>query len=113
MKLLFDENLSPRLPGLLRGEFPESAHVREIALRGAPDRRIWDYARDQGFAIVSKDNDFRQLSFLHGAPPKTLWLSIGNVGTSGVAGLLRKEQAQIDAFGIDADSSLLVLAIDE
>ena len=34
MKLLFDENLSPKLVGGVAKEFPGSAHVREIGLRG-------------------------------------------------------------------------------
>ena len=28
---------------------------------------------DAGFVIVSKDDDFQQPSFLHGAPPKAVW----------------------------------------
>jgi predicted nuclease of predicted toxin-antitoxin system len=30
MKLLFDQNLSPRLPRILIDVYPESIHVREI-----------------------------------------------------------------------------------
>ena len=37
MKLLFDENLSPRLVGLLAGEFPGSEHVRNVGLAATPD----------------------------------------------------------------------------
>lgn len=69
MKLLFDENMSPKLVGLVEVESPESAHVYDLGLRGATDRRIWDHARDNGFTIASKDDDFRQRSFVHGAPP--------------------------------------------
>ena len=65
MKLLFDENLSPKLAESLRKEYPESVHVRSVALRGADDSRIWEYARDHGLTIISKDNDFRQRSFRH------------------------------------------------
>nr|WP_239698104.1 DUF5615 family PIN-like protein [Microcystis aeruginosa] len=32
MKLLFDENLSPKLPLLLVSHFPDSAHVRDCKL---------------------------------------------------------------------------------
>jgi hypothetical protein len=39
MKLLFDENLSPKLPRLLSALFPNSAHVRECGLKGFPDQR--------------------------------------------------------------------------
>jgi len=40
MKLLFDENLSPKLPGTLAALFPDSAHVRERGLLGQPDEEI-------------------------------------------------------------------------
>lgn len=72
MKLLFDENVSHRLPESLANEYPGSMHVRTVGLRGADDRRIWDYSRDQGFAIVSKDTDFRERSYVDGAPPKVV-----------------------------------------
>lgn len=42
MKLLFDENLSPKLATGLASQYPGSAHVRDIDLRGAEDRRIWE-----------------------------------------------------------------------
>ena len=42
MRLLFDENLSHKLVGILAHEFPGCAHVREIGLRAAEDRQIWD-----------------------------------------------------------------------
>ena len=70
MKLLFDENVSRRLARTLASEFPGSTHVTGAALRGAEDWRIWDYARNEGFAIVSKDADFRDRSYVEGAPPK-------------------------------------------
>jgi predicted nuclease of predicted toxin-antitoxin system len=59
--------------------------------------------------IVSKDNDFRQRSFLDGAPPKIVWLSVGNAGTLEIADLLRERLAEIGTFEGDAESSLLVL----
>lgn len=76
MKLLFDENLSPRLVELLATEFPQSVHVETLGMRGTTDAALWEYAKNHGFAIVSKDNDFRQRAFVHGAPPKDIWLSI-------------------------------------
>ena len=53
MKLLFDENLSPRLIQALEVEYPGSVHLRSVGLRGATDEVIWNYAREQGFVIVS------------------------------------------------------------
>ena len=111
MKLLFDENLSPRLPDLLSGEFPGSSHVRNVGLLGADDGAVWTYARTHNFAIVSKDNDFRQRSFLEGAPPNIIWLSVGNAGTAALADLLRRDQVRILAFEAEVESSLIVLAL--
>ena len=61
MKLLFDENLSPRLPRLVADLFPDSKHVREAELTKSADLLIWEYARRQHFAIVI------------GAPPKVVF----------------------------------------
>ncbi len=113
MKLLLDENLSPRLVQALGQEFPGSAHVRTLGLRGATDAAIWELARRETYAIVSKDNDFRQLSFLHGAPPKVIWLSVGNAGTETILRFLQSQRAAIQAFEADAEASLLVLTLVE
>lgn len=113
MKLLFDENLSPRLVHALESEYPNSAHVRALGLRGATDGAIWERARQEAYAIVSKDNDFRQLSFLHGAPPKIIWLSVGNAGTEAVLRFLRSQRAEIQTFEADTEASLLVLSLAE
>ena len=111
MKLFFDENLSPKLVEALGTEYPGSLHVRSVGLRGAEDVRIWEYAREHRLAIVSKDNDFRQRSFLEGAPPKVVWLDVGNAGTTAIAELLQREQAWVLAFEADAESTLLVLSL--
>lgn len=113
MTLLFDENLSPRLVQVLEPEYPGSAHVRTLGLRGATDGVIWERGRQESYAIVSKDNDFRQLSFLHGAPPKVIWLSVGNAGTEVILRFLRSRRTEIQAFEADAEASLLVLTLTE
>ena len=58
MKLLFDHNLSFKLVGRLAELFPGSEHVHSVNLHEADDRTIWEYARTNSFAIVSKDEDF-------------------------------------------------------
>jgi predicted nuclease of predicted toxin-antitoxin system len=69
MKLLFDENLSPKLPRLLTLAFPQSTHVRDCGLKGKSDVEVWEYARLNGFAVISKDSDFYYRSILLGPPP--------------------------------------------
>ena len=67
MRLLFDQNLSHRLVSLLADQFPGSRHVRELGLERVEDAVVWSAARAEGFAIVSKDADFHQRSFLYGS----------------------------------------------
>lgn len=52
MRLLLDQNLSPRLVPALADLFPDSTHVREVGLRAADDHAVWQDAAQHGFAIV-------------------------------------------------------------
>jgi predicted nuclease of predicted toxin-antitoxin system len=73
VKLLFDQNLSPRLANRLADIFPGSSHVFLPGLGQAEDTEVWRYARDKGFVIVTKDADFGERSTLHGFPPQLAW----------------------------------------
>ena len=88
MKLLFDENLPPRLADVLQGEFPESVHVHSCGLGSSEDEAIWEYAKREGFTIVSKDSDFQERSVVRGSPPKVIWLRIPNSSTTEIAAWL-------------------------
>jgi predicted nuclease of predicted toxin-antitoxin system len=109
MKLLFDQNLSPRFPRLLADIYAESIHVREVGLRDADDFAIWQFAKAEGYAIVSKDSDFQQRSLLHGAPPKFIWLRVGNCTVATIESLLRRYSAAIHTFNLDESKSHLML----
>jgi len=102
LKLLFDQNLAPRLAGALSDLFPDSTHVRELGMAEAQDR-------DSGFAIVSKDNDFQQMSFVFGAPPKVIWIRRGNCSVAEIEEILRTNASRILEFDEDEESSYLVL----
>ena len=110
MKLLFDQNLSPSLCSTIRDLFPGSIHVREIGLARAGDADIWDYAARHGFAIVTKDADFRQRSFLSGHPPKIVWVRLGNCSTRATEALLKRRAAEIEEFLADSQKSFLYLS---
>jgi predicted nuclease of predicted toxin-antitoxin system len=58
MKLLIDENLSPKLVVRLADLFPESVHIRDNGLARASDPIVWQYAVEHGLTIISKDEDF-------------------------------------------------------
>ena len=109
MKLLFDENLAPKLGAALSDLYPGSTHVRQVGLEAADDAQVWAYAAEHGPAIVSKDSDFHQRSFLFGHPPKVVWVRRGNCLTKDVEEVLRRHHDDLLAFEGDADAAFLAL----
>ena len=109
MRLLLDQNISVRLLRSLSDRFPGSAHVRLLGLSEADDEAIWAFAARHGFTIVSKDADFHQLSFVRGAPPKVIWIRIGNCSTDTLDGVLRDAHPVIADFEQDEAAAFLVL----
>ena len=111
MRLLFDENLSARPVALLQAEYPGSAHVEQLLGRGRGrgDGEVWERARANGFAIASKDNDFRQRAFLLGPPPMVVWLSAGNAGTDTIAALLKACAGDLGRFDANPEEALMVI----
>ncbi len=109
MSLLFDQNLSRRLPALLAADFPGSEQVQTAGLATADDQTVWAYAAARGLSVVSKDTDFRDLSDALGSPPKVIWLRVGNCPTQVVETLLRSRASDVQAFLADPTAALLEL----
>jgi Uncharacterized protein conserved in bacteria len=109
VRFLLDENLSPRLASALENVCPGSVHVRDVQLKGKSDQQIWLYAGNNGYTIVTKDDDFRGMSLLRGAPPKVIWLVVGNTSTAEILRILLAHTSAIEAFVSEPDTSLLTL----
>ncbi len=109
MKLLLDQNISYKLVKRLADVYPGSKHVRQVGLWEADDLAVWDYARDNGFVIVSKDEDFHQRSFLAGSPPKVVWLRLGNCTTQDIEDALLRNQVVLTDFAAQEDAAFLVI----
>jgi predicted nuclease of predicted toxin-antitoxin system len=109
VKLFFDQNLSHCLVQSLQKEYPGSQRVRDVGLKEAADAVVWQYAVQQGFAIVTKDADFHQRSFLFGHPPKVIWVRVGNAPTAMIEALLRRRAGDVGAFISDPESAFLIL----
>jgi predicted nuclease of predicted toxin-antitoxin system len=109
VKLLFDENLSPRLPRVLDDLYPESTHVHDCGLGSADDASIWQYAKTNGFTIVSKDSDFQDRSVIEGHPPKVIWLRAANCSTGEIESLMRTAANVIRQFIEEDKESYLAL----
>ena len=107
MKLLFDQNLSFKLCQTIADLFPESSHVGFLGLSEVSDQVLWDYAKTNGFAIVSQDVDFAEMAALLGSPPKVIWLRGGNQSTAAISTLLRHHAEIIVSFGNDNETACL------
>lgn len=109
MKLLFDQNLSPRLIKLLADIFPDSNHVFLIGLDKSEDTKVWQYAKTNNFLLVTKDADFGDLSILRGFPPKIIWIRRGNCKTSDIKNILRTHFEAVEKLESDLQLGLVTL----
>lgn len=108
MKLLFDENLSPKLVESLGTLFPGSSHVHTCGLGATDDHLVWEYAKANGFLLVSKDSDFYELSLLEGPPPKVIYIRCGNAPTPAIESLLRNHLSEIEGFDADDQTAFIL-----
>lgn len=109
MKLLFDQNLSPKLVTHLSDLFPDSTHALYVGLDTAADPLLWNYARDNDYIIVSKDTDFGDKSTIHGHPPKVIWIRRGNCSTNTVIKILTEHLEDVRALVNNPNQGLLIL----
>jgi predicted nuclease of predicted toxin-antitoxin system len=112
VRLLLDENLSERLLQPLADLFPGSTHVCNLSATGASDIAVWELARDGGFVLATRDEDFVGMSVLRGAPPKVVWLNVGNARNAAIATLLRARVADIEQFVEHDEYTFLAIAFD-
>jgi len=108
MKLLLDENLSQRIVMHIADMY-DAKHIKEFNLERANDDVIWEFAKLNGYIIVSKDSDFHQRSLLWGHPPKLIYLKVGNCKTVDIVKILLDNHVIIRAFDKSEYEDILVL----
>jgi len=111
MKVLLDQNLSPRLVSRIATLFSEVRHVRDVGLKDADDRAIWEYAKANGFTIFTRDDDFQKFSLVWGPPPKVVWLKDGNSSNVDLAQILTNRSERIRQFIEDEDPETGLLEV--
>jgi len=109
VRLLFDEQLSEALVDTLASVFPGALHVRLLGRGGSPDSEVWELARTHACLLVTRDADFHRMSLLRGAPPKVVWLRLGNCTTAAIARVLTSHADDIRDFDAQSDATVLEL----
>ena len=91
MKILLDANISWKIAKNLDPIFGKCEHVDFIKINiPANDLEIWNYAKENEYIIITKDNDFIDLLEKNGFPPKVVLLKTGNNRSSDLEALLIK-----------------------
>lgn len=98
MRLLFDQNISHRILRFLGSGFAQCTTVKNENLTDFSDKKIWDFARQNSFTIVTLDSDFNDLNSLFGHPPKIIWLRTRNLRTEHIAKILIVQEIEIENF---------------
>ena len=98
MKLLFDQNISFRAAKKLQSYFYDCLHVSDCKLNNSEDSDIWEYAKNNNFAIVTFDADFYDICIINGHPPKIIWIRSGNLKTNEIVQLMVDNQKTITGF---------------
>ena len=90
MTLWIDAQLPPALAAWITERFQLGARaVRDVSLRQAKDRVIFQAARDADVIIMTKDDDFVRLLEQLGPPPRVLWITCGNTSNARLRGMLQ------------------------
>lgn len=98
MKLLFDQNISFRIEKKISSIFLDSKHISNVGPLNKEDFEIWNFAKLNGFTIVTFDSDFFDLSIVKGTPPKIIWFRSGNFPTKKIAEILHEKHQTIRDF---------------
>ena len=79
MKCWLDAQLSPEMAIWVTQHFGiETIAIRDVGLRGAKDREIFNAGKQADVVLITKDSDFSELMQRFGAPPRVIWLRSGN-----------------------------------
>ncbi len=92
----------PKLVKGLASEFPDSKHVYYLQLDAAGDDKIWAYAKENNFTIVTKDSDYEMVATLKGFPPCVVWLRMGNCTTKQIESSLLRNRELINSLSNQA-----------
>jgi len=109
MKLLLDANVSWRIVAQLKEHFDDCVHADNILELNFPakDMDIWRFAKANDFIVITRDNDFANLTTLNGFPPKIVLLRTGNCSRKFTFELIVRSKHLIQDFLLSKEYGLL------
>ena len=111
MRILLDQNLSPKLIRKLVDLFPGLESVYDHNLTGIADPPIFRWAQEQQIkAIITNDRDFIRLVERFGPPPKIIRIEKCDFPSSVIEQLIRREAIRIHEF-LQSERAVLLLKL--
>ncbi len=95
-KILVDNQLPVALAHWLRGKGCDAEHVSALGMGQVPDAAIWAHAAKTGSAIISKDEDFAQMTLVRSESVAVVWLRVGNCRTAHLLGVMERTWPTIE-----------------
>ncbi len=99
-RFLVDTQLPPLLSELLNERGFDSKHTATDFPNGQflTDESILEIATEENRIVITKDKDFKNNYLLQGAPPKVLFIQLGNSSNSELLNYFRKNLAPIKSL---------------
>lgn len=83
MRIWVDAQISPAIAAWISSNYGVSAvAIRDLGLRDAKDKEIFEAARQEQAAVMTKDSDFVVLLDRLGPPPQVIWVTCGNTSNA-------------------------------
>jgi predicted nuclease of predicted toxin-antitoxin system len=91
VKILADENISPRILAFLRAKGIDAVDVKEKGWYGSTDRYVLEMAYADERFVLTHDSDFGTLAINEGAPCYgIIYIRLKNLKVENVCGVLEK-----------------------
>ena len=83
MRIWVDAQMSPAIATWISSNYAVSAvAIRDLGLRDAEDKEIFEAARQEKAVVMTKDSDFVLLLDRVGPPPQVIWVTCGNTSNA-------------------------------
>ena len=96
-KIWVDNQLPAALARWLREKGCQAEHVLALQMGQSSDVTIWERAAREGAAIVSKDEDFAQMTLVRPERVPVVWLRVGNCRTVQLLAVMERAWPMIEA----------------
>jgi predicted nuclease of predicted toxin-antitoxin system len=83
MRIWVDAQMSPAVATWISGNYAVTAvAIRDLGLRDAKDKEIFEAARQEKAVVMTKDSDFVLIVDRLGPPPQVIWVTCGNTSNA-------------------------------